>query len=225
MTTPTSEDRATGPQLFSPNPTTAVTPPPKLRRRPALLVAGVVAIALGCLLAAWAWSATTNSEEVLAARHTIHRGEVISANDVERVRVGTDPALSPLPASSYDQVVGERAALDIAAGGLLTSESTTASPIPPQGQSIVGISLTPAQTPALPMYAGDKIRVIVTPGDNGNGPTGAPAFTAAQVVSTRVDETTGNTVVNVLVPYADAGVLAARAATGHVALVLDSGAQ
>jgi hypothetical protein len=40
-----------------------------------------------------------------------------------------------------------------------------------------------------------------------------------------MDETTGNTVVNVLVPYADAGVLAARAATGNVALVLDSEAE
>ncbi len=30
---------------------------------------------------------------------------------------------------------------------------------------------------------------------------------------------------NVLVPYADAGVLAARASTGHVALVLDSEAE
>ena len=224
MTTATREDRTTGPRGTATDGGVPITSPPKLRRRPALLVAGVVATALGCLLGAWAWSATTSTEEVLAARHTIHRGEVIAAGDIQRVRIGSDPALSPLPASAYDDVVGERAALDISAGGLLTSESTTDSPMPPKGQSIVGVSLTPAQVPAIPMHGGDKVRVIVTPGDNGDVPAGTPQFTSAEVVDTSLDETTGNTIVNVLLPYADAGVLAARAATGNVALVLDSGA-
>jgi hypothetical protein len=181
--------------------------------------------ALGCVLGAWAWSATTSTEEVLAARNTIHRGEVITADDVQRIRINGDPALEPLPASAYDDIIGQRAALDISAGGLLTTESTTGEPLPGEGQSIVGISLTPAQVPALPMHGGDKVRIIVTPGDNADMPANAPQFTVAEVVDTDLDETTGNTVVNVLVPYADSGVLAARAATGNVALVLDSGAE
>jgi hypothetical protein len=72
------------------------------------------------------------------------------------------------------------------------------------------------------MHGGDQVRIIVTPGDNGDATAGTPQFTSAEVVDTAFDDTTGNTVVNVLVPYADASVLAARAATGHVALVLDS---
>ncbi|MDF1605874.1 SAF domain-containing protein [Nocardioides sp. YIM 152315] len=197
-------------------------PPPKLRRRPAMVVAAVIVTALGCLLGAWAWSATTDTREVLAARDTIHRGEVIEAGDIERVRISGDPALSPLSASAYDDVVGSRAALDIAAGGLLTSEATAAEPIPAEGQSVVGISLTPAQVPGMPLYGGDRVRIVVTPGQSGNAPAGSPQFTVGEVVDTSMDETTGNTVVNVLVPYADAGVLAARAASGNVALVLDS---
>ena len=225
MTTSAREDRTTGPRTTTPELGSAVTPPPKLRRRPALFVAGVVATAFGCVLGASVWSATTNTEEVLAARHTIHRGEVIAAADLQRVRISGDPALLVLPASAYNNVVGRRAALDISAGGLLTKESTANQSMPPRGQSIVGISLTPAQVPALPMHGGDKVRIIVTPGDNGEAPAGTPQFTVAEVVDTGLDETTGNTVVNVLVPYADAGVLAARAATGNVALVLDSGAE
>jgi hypothetical protein len=225
MTTSAREDRTTGPRTTIPELGSAVTPPPKLRRRPALFVSGVVATAFGCVLGAWVWSSTTNTEEVLAARHTIHRGEVIAAADLQRVRISGDPALLVLPASAYDNVVGRRAALDISAGGLLTNESTANQSMPPRGQSIVGISLTPAQVPALPMHGGDKVRIIVTPGDNGEAPASTPQFTVAEVVDTGLDETTGNTVVNVLVPYADAGVLAARAATGNVALVLDSGAE
>jgi hypothetical protein len=86
----------------------------------------------------------------------------------------------------------------------------------------VGISLTAAQLPAVSLRGGDQVRIITTPGQNGDAPAGTPQFTSAQVVDTRVDEASGNTVVDVEVPYADAGVLAARAATGNVALVLDS---
>lgn len=225
MSTTAREDRRTGRRTPSSDTAVSITPPPKLRRRPALVVAAVIVTALGCLIGAWAWSATTNTQEVLAARATIHRGEVIEAEDIQRIRISGDPALSPLPASAYDDVVGQRAALDIAAGGLLTSESTADEPLPPQGGSIVGISLTPAQVPGMPLFGGDKVRIFVTPGDNGAAPASSPQFTVAEVVGTYVDETTGNTVVNVLVPYADAGVLAARAATGNVALVLDSGAE
>jgi len=225
MTTSAREDRRPGPRTVTPEAGTSITPPPKLRRRPAMVVAAVVVTALGGLLGAWAWSATTDTQEVLAARDTIHRGEVIEAKDIQRIRISADPALAPLAASAYDDVIGQRAALDIAAGGLLTSESTADEPMPPQGQSVVGISLAPAQVPAMAMHGGDKVRIIVTPGDNGDVPANAPQFTAAEVVDTYLDETTGNTVVNVLVPYADAGVLAARAATGNVALVLDSGAE
>jgi hypothetical protein len=176
---------------------------------------------MGALLAVWAWTSTTHTEEVLAARATIHRGDVITASDVERVRISGDPALDPLPASAYASVVGKTAALDIASGGLLTQDATADSAMPPKGQSVVGISLTVAQVPALPLQGGDRVRIVVTPGQNGTASAGVPEFSTAEVVDTRVDEATGNTVVDVLVPYADASVLASRAATGNVALVLD----
>lgn len=222
--TSASQDRATDPGSSSVGVAgTAFTPPPKVRRRPALVAGGAAAICLGALLAVWAWTSTTHTEEVIAARVTIHRGDLISAGDIERVRISGDPALSPLPASAYDTVIGKRAALDIAAGGLMTADATSSQVLPPQGQSVVGISLSAAQLPAMPLQGGDKVRIVLTPGQNGDAGAGAPAFTAAQVLDTRIDETSGNTVVDVQVPYADAGVLASRAATGNVALVLDSG--
>ena len=42
-----------------------LAPPPKLRRRPALAAGAVAAICLGALLAGWAWTATTSTQEVL----------------------------------------------------------------------------------------------------------------------------------------------------------------
>lgn len=225
MSTTAREGRTPGPRTTRPGADPDVVAPPKLRRRPALVVAAVIVTALGCLIGAWAWSASTDTHAVLAARDTIHRGETIEAGDLQRIWISSDALLTPLPASAFDDVVGQRAALDIAEGGLLTEASTTHEPVPPPGHTIVGIALTPAQVPALPLFGGDRVRIIATPGDEGTQPASSPQFTVAEVVSTAIDETTGNTVVNVVVPYADAGVLAARAATSNVALVLDAGAE
>lgn len=217
----TRDDRLTGPDPAPAAP--PVAPPPKLRRRPALIVASVVLVALGAILAAWAWTSTTNTQEVLAARDTIARGAVITSDDIARVRINADPALQPLPASAYDNIVGQRAALDIAAGSLLTEAATVAELMPADGMSVVGVALTPAQAPGLSLQSGDRVRVVLTPGKGADAPTGSPPFNDAEVVGTRMDEMTGELVVDLLVPHSEAGVLAARVSTGNVALVLDSG--
>lgn len=199
-----------------------LVPPPKLRRRPALVAAAIVAICLGALLAGWAWTATTNTHEILVARHTIERGAVIEADDLARVRLSADPALRPVPASQLDQVVGQRAALDIAAGGMLTPGSFTSDVVPGDGQSVVGVALTPAQAPGLGLQYGDKVHVVVTPAQGEELPAGAPLVNEATVVGINVSHETRQTVVDLLVPKADAAVLATRIATGNIALVLES---
>lgn len=199
-----------------------LVPPPKLRRRPALIAGAVATICLGALLAAWAWAATTNTQEVLVARATIERGSVIEAKDLARVRISADPALSPVAASAFNDLVGQRAALDIAEGGLITAGSTTAQILPAAGMSVVGVALTAAQSPGLDLQTGDQVRIVVTPIPGGEQVSGPPVFNDAEVVGVSVDAETGATVVDLLVPYTDATVLAARVATGNVALVLDS---
>lgn len=219
----TQDDRLTGPEPAPAAPPLA--PPPKLRRRPGIVAAGVAATCLGAILTAWAWTSTTNTQEVLAARDTIPRGAAITSEDIARVRINADPALTPLPASAYDEILGQRAALDIAAGTLLTDAAITSELLPPDGMSVVGVALTPAQAPGLALEAGAKVRVVLTPGEGAEPPAGSPAFSDAEVVGTRTDEMTGELVVDLLVPHADATVLAARVSTGNVALILDSGEQ
>lgn len=219
MSTSTRDPRA----LPQEGPAAAVlAPPPKLRRRPALVAAAIAAICLGALLAGWAWSATTNTQEVLVARQTIERGSVITAADLERVRLSADPALNPVSGSEFNAVVGKRASLDIAAGSMLTPGSFATTVIPGTGESVVGVSLTPSRVPGLGLQSGDQVRVVVTPGQGADIPAGAPPFSEAQVVDVHTDGNSGNTVVDLLVPRADAAVLAEQAATGNVAIVLDS---
>lgn len=218
--TATRDDRTLDPE--SSPAASQLVPPPKLRRRPALVVVAVAAVLLGALLAAWAWTSTTNTQEVIIARHTIERGAVIGADDLARVRLSADPALKPVAASQFDQVVGQRAAYDVAAGAMLTPDSITTAVEPNGNNSIVGVALTPAQAPGLQLVTGDRVRVVVTPAQGEDLPTGSPTFSDATVAGVHVSEETGQTIVDLLVPHADAAVLAARAATGNVSLVLDS---
>lgn len=197
-------------------------PPPKLRRRPVLIAASVAAISLGALASMWAYQSTSDAQSVLAVRQTIERGDVITADDLMTVNISVDPALKPLSADQASSVVGKHAALDMSAGGVVTQDQVTEQALPANGSSVVGIALTPGMLPANQIRVGDKVRVVVTPGQQGEMPTGQPDSIEAVVVGVAKDETTGNAIVNVQVPNNEGPMLAARAATGKVALVLDS---
>jgi len=200
-----------------------ITPPPRLRRRPALVAASVAAICLGALLAVWAYTGASTSQDVLAVRTTVHRGELITRDDLMSAQIGVDPALKPLPASAADTVAGQRAAMDLAAGGLVTPEDVTSAVVPAKGMSLVGVSLPPALMPSVQLQSGDQVRIVATPGAQGDVTTGtSPVSIGATVVGERGPGDNGQIVVDVSVPYDQAAELAARAATGKIALVLDS---
>lgn len=196
--------------------------PPKLRRRPTIVAGAIAAVCLGAVLAAWAWSSSTSTQQVLVATAEIPRGSVIEAEDLTTARLNVDSAVAVLPASAADDLIGQRAALDVAAGGLLTPDLVQEGSIPASGESLVGVALKPEQAPGETLMAGDLVRVVVTPGQDGETPKIAPEFSAAEVVGIHHDSETGQTVVDLLVPHAEASLLAARVATGNVALVLDS---
>lgn len=216
--TATDDNRFTG---RSEPPAPRLVPPVKVRRRPGHIVATIAATIIGAAIASWAWLGTTTSEEVVVARETIHQGEIIAAEDLTTTRISRDGTVEVVPGPDLDDLVGKRAALDIATGGLLTPAAITQEDWPPAGRSLVGIPLTFGRTPRVTFASGDLVRVVSTPAEGEAPAAGAPLTTDAEVVDMQVDEVSGETVVNVLVPYADASTLAARAATGNVAIVID----
>jgi hypothetical protein len=198
-----------------------VAPPPKLRRRPMLIALGVTLIALGGVTAAWLTTVVGQTQPVLVLRADVDRGTIIESADLTVARIGVDPAVTPVPEGERDQVVGQHAAQDLAAGSLLTPGSVTDQVIPAAGESLVGVTVTRAQLPARPVRPGDVVRVVSTPRAQDDPPAGEPGTLKAVVVGSRVLADTGQVVVDVRVPARDAADLAARVATGRVALVLD----
>jgi hypothetical protein len=196
--------------------------PPKLRRRPLLVAASAAAVVLGALLAVWAYTSTSNTQDVVAARNTVPRGQTITREDLMVAKIGVDPALDPVPAERLEALVGQRAAMDLAAGGLLTQQAVSDAVLPAKGAAIVGVSLASGMMPATELHNGDPVRLVSTPGAQGDPAAGEPHVIAATVVAVHPAGEQSHTVVDVSVPAPQAAVLAARAATGKVALVLDA---
>lgn len=206
-----------------PAPGERLAPPPKYKRRPALIAASAGAICLGALGSVAAYNSSSTAQDILAVRQTVERGQIIGKDDLMTVRISVDPALKPMSAADAGNVIGKHAAMDMPAGGVVTAEQVTSQAVPAKGHSVVGISLTPAQVPSGEIKVGDPVRVITTPdAQAGMSPQASPDAIKAVVVGLATDATTGNVVVNVQVPHASAPAVAAQAATGKVAIVLDS---
>jgi hypothetical protein len=208
----------------SPEPSAALGPV-KAKRRPVLIIASLAALLLAALGGVWLWTSATSSVEVVVARSTVARGAVITAGDVTTARVSLDRTVASIPADQMSTLVGKRAALDIAAGGLLTPGDVASVVVPAQGETVVGLSLVNGMLPAIVLQAGDRVRVVQTPGAQGQVGDSRPVTISATVVAVTRSSDGQSTLVDLLVSSDAAPDLAARAATGKVAVVLDSRAR
>jgi hypothetical protein len=197
-------------------------PPPKLRRRPILVAVSAALVIIGGLASAWAYSTSTTTQQVVAVRTDVPRGEVITRNDLQVVRISLDPALSSVPAERLDALVGQHAAFALTAGSLVSDRAVTPTEVPAPGTSVVGLALGPGQLPAGPIAVGDNVRIVSTPGKQGDvNPSALRSFTGTAVVI-RAADASGQVEVSVEVPANQAAEIAARSATGNVALLLDA---
>jgi len=194
----------------------------KVQRSPLLIVLGLLVLAAGAVGGWYMWAATSTASEVVAAKVDVQRGQIITADNLTTVRVTLDPSLRTIPGADLPSLVGQRAAADLSAGTLISPNEVTEALVPPTGMSVVAVPIDSGLVPNVPMLAGDTVRLVQTPATGGEL-VPSPLTVTAEVVSvTAYDQAT---VVDVLVPSDKASELAALAATGRVALVLDSRAR
>ncbi len=199
-----------------------VAAPPKLQRRPLLIAASAASIVAGGLLSVWAYTGVGNNQEVAAVRVDVPRGSVVTRESLQVVRVGVDPALATVPAAQIDTLVGQRAAVDLKAGQLMVPGAVSTELVPSQGQSVVGLSLGPGQLPGDMVGVGDRVRIVSTPGQQGDLKVDDIRVFEGVVVAVSATDSSGKATVSVQVAQRQAAEVAARAATGKVAVLLDS---
>ena len=199
-----------------------VVPPPRMRRKPAVVALSLALVVLGAFLSMWAYLSLGNAQQVVAVRADIARGSVITQDALQVVRVGVDPALAVVPASQLESLVGQRAGVDLRAGQLVVPAAVTTEVVPRTGFSVVGVSLGAGQVPADTLQVGDAVRVVSTPGQQGEVVEAELRAFEGVVVTVSPPDASGRLGLVVEVPAQQAPELAARSATGKLAVVLDT---
>jgi hypothetical protein len=199
----------------------ATTVPPKMRRRPGLLVAGVAMVAVGALAVMWLVTSTGHRREVVVTARDVEYGATITAGDLSTTAVAVDPAVAVIPASREASLIGRVATAHLARGSLLTESDAISMGVLSAGQVLVPLPLTSAKVPADGLRAGDRLVVVDAPPAGADPIPGDPQTFAAQVVRVGSPDVNGTVVVDVVASSHDGPALATRAATGRFAILVE----
>lgn len=200
--------------------------PRRGRRRSVPLAAGGVVLVVVCALVfAEGWLAAGHRQPVLALAQPVAAGQVITAADLETVRVSAAGPVSLVPASRQAEVVGSTAAASLPAGTLLAG-SDIGTPPPVKGQVRLGLALKPGAYPP-DLAAGQDVDVLATPAAVASGSSSSGAASAALPVGEAVvlsvspaaaSSGSGDTVVEIQVAADAMPQVAAANAAGQIAL-------
>ncbi|MGW6412307.1 SAF domain-containing protein [Streptomyces vinaceus] len=198
------------------------------RRRPGLIALSVALISAGGLSGALLFTASGQRSAVLVVARDVPVGAAIVDADLAPASLALDPAVKVVPVAKRSGMVGQRAAVALKAGALLSPGQVTSVSLVKAGEQVVGVALKPSQLPASRVAPGQMVLIVSTPDANqaaaagkaGEMP-GAPKTLPATVVAVGGPApATGVVVVDVAVPATDGPALAARVATGAIALIL-----
>ncbi|MFF8932345.1 SAF domain-containing protein [Streptomyces longwoodensis] len=165
--------------------------------------------------------------DVLAVARDVPVGQQVTAQDVKVVSFADDPGLSPIRAGQRASVVGQRAAVDLHPGELLTRSQLSARGALGDSEQVVGVELKRGYVPRDELRPGDKVAAVVLPAQGADtestrsGSAGSKALDTitATVKSVGTPDSTGAMVVNLVVAPADGPLLATKAAAKQIALV------
>lgn len=194
----------------------------KVRRRPIYLAAGIALCVVFVIGAVALVNNLRHVTDVIVVSGDIKQGQQITSQDLSTAQINSDAGLSIVPIEQKSSVVGKVAAVPLPAGTVLNPNSVTDAVIPGKGLTVVGITVAYSKLPAQELQPGDFVRIVDTPRDQDDAPVQGPIASKAQVVSTKIIAETGQVTVDVLVPEAEGNWVSARAATGRVAIILDS---
>ncbi|HET6857472.1 MAG TPA: SAF domain-containing protein [Streptomyces sp.] len=198
------------------------------KRRPwSLPVLLVLVTLIGVLGGAVVVARAGDRIDVLAVARDVPVGQTLTAQDVRVVSFAADPGLTPIPATQRTSAVGQRAAVALHSGELLTRSQLTARGGLGDTEQVVGVELKRGFAPREELRPGDKVAAVILPSqkvDTGSSPSEstegkAPETLEATVKTVGIPDSTGAMVVNLVVAPADGPLLATKAAAKQIALV------
>ncbi|MGW2027926.1 SAF domain-containing protein [Streptomyces decoyicus] len=204
--------------------------PPRVaarRRRPGVIALCVLLIAGGGVGGALLFLESGQRSQVLTVARDVPVGAKVTDQDLGEASVALDPAVKAVPSADRDRIVGQRAAVALKTGSLLSASQVTATTLLRQGEQLVPVGLKPEQVPASALSPGMAVQIVRVPGE-GQVAKGFGDEDQAQPVTARVVQVgrpapgSGAVVVDVAAASTDAPTLAAWVSTGNVRLLVDA---
>ncbi|MGW1364903.1 SAF domain-containing protein [Streptomyces chartreusis] len=198
--------------------------PPRQRSR-ARMLGGAMMVICGAIGVTWLLNGMTDRQDVLAVARDVPVGQQITVEDLRVVALPDDPALHPIEARERDSIVGRRTSARLVAGSLLTEGQLATGSALREGEELVAVEVKRGMAPVDALEVSDTVRIVTAP-EEGTKPSGTGTQqeqaeeATGRVVKVGQPDTSGSTVVQIAVPKADSSQVAARAASGDVALVL-----
>jgi hypothetical protein len=126
------------------------------------VVAAVLMIVLGGVLAGAAFFTATRSESVLVVARQVPAGSVLTGKDLRVAQLNTQ-GLPAVRASDRGQVLGKRTTVTLLRDQLLMRGAVTSAKVLQPGQQQVGILLDQGRMPAERLHPGDRVLLLETP--------------------------------------------------------------
>src|SRR5215211_3346738 len=206
----------------------AATPqPPRMpgRRNPKWIALGVVALCLGGLLSYMIYARVASETAVVAAAHTVYRGESIEQGDLTTITLRDGSLPQAIPATSLVDLVGKRAAFDLIEGSAIPWTAVVEEALPAKGRAIVGLKLEPGRAPGNVLLPSSRVRLIALPAaaDSSKADQLAGSIFVGRVIDQTPAADGMSILFNVDVEAGVAPTVATLAAQDRLALVRDAG--
>ena len=201
--------------------------PPRMpgRRNPKWIALGIVALCLGGLLSYMIYARVASETAVVAAAHTVYRGETIEQGDLTTITLRGGSLPQTVPAARLADLVGKQAAYDLVEGSVIGSTAVVDQAIPADGRAIVGLKLEPGRAPSNLLLPSSLVRLIALPAATDSST--ADKLEGSIFIGRVIDQSPGadgtSILVNVDVEADAAPTIAMLAAQDRIAIVQDAG--
>ena len=209
--------------VTGPAPARGRLPVARRDRRPALAALALLLVLVGALGSALVSYRSGSRVEVLVARGDIALGQEITRADLTTARVAADGG-DTIDAAAIGNFIGTRAASSIPQGTLLNGRMFLAGDVVPAGAQVVGVVVDITRRTTERLSPGDVVQLVYVSGSgdgqNAAASPGDAVVKAARVVDVGNGGGSGLLSVSVLVPDADAGLVADLASGNSLAMTL-----
>lgn len=209
----------------------APTPSLRPRRRPWLLVGGLLSMVVSAGAFALVYLGSDARQQVLVVARPVAAGQVLSSSDLRVARIVPGPDVDVVSAAEASRAIGHAAAVPLVPGSLLVPSQVGPVSWPPTGQTVVAV---PVKASRLADGVSPGAHVLIIPvtatsastsaSGSGSGtaagtaPGGQPAVAGVVVSVNRDVDGSGTTAVSVLVPADQAAGVAGGSGDVSVAL-------